>query len=65
MKRWFASGTPWIWLNAGALTISMVMVVGLLALITVRGLAHFWPDPVVEYAAGGGRAFVAARGAVG
>ena len=55
MKRWFASGTPWIWLNAGALTISMVMVVGLLALITVRGLAHFWPDPVVEYSAGGGR----------
>ncbi|MCH8501913.1 MAG: phosphate ABC transporter permease PstA [Aliidiomarina sp.] len=48
MKQWFRSGTPWIWLTGGAVTISIVMVVGLLSLIAVRGLSHFWPGSVAE-----------------
>ena len=44
----YKSGTPWIWLNAGAVAISVIMVVGLLALIAVRGLGHFWPKTVYE-----------------
>jgi len=44
----FKSGTPWVWLNAGAVSISMIMVVGLLILIAVRGLGHFWPKTVWE-----------------
>jgi phosphate transport system permease protein len=48
MKKWIRSGAPAIWLNAGAVAISLVMVVGLIALIAVRGLGHFWPAPVVE-----------------
>ena len=47
--NWFKSGTPWIWLNAAAVSASMIMVVGLLALIAVRGLAHFWPATVYEF----------------
>lgn len=47
-KDWFKSGTPWVWLNAGAVSISVIMVVGLLGLIAVRGLEHFWPAAVVE-----------------
>lgn len=47
-KDWFKSGTPWVWLNAGAVSISIIMVVGLLGLIAVRGLAHFWPASVIE-----------------
>lgn len=47
-KEWFKSGTPWVWLNAGAVSISVIMVVGLLGLIAVRGLDHFWPASVVE-----------------
>ncbi|WP_139116657.1 phosphate ABC transporter permease PstA [Terasakiispira papahanaumokuakeensis] len=47
MKDWVQSGSPWVWLNAGAVAISVIMVVGLLALIAVRGLAHFWPSDVV------------------
>ncbi|MFQ5488286.1 MAG: phosphate ABC transporter permease PstA [Gammaproteobacteria bacterium] len=49
MKQWFASGTPWVWLNAAAVTISIIMVAGLLLLIAVRGLGHFWPKNVVEF----------------
>lgn len=48
LRDWFKSGTPWIWLNAGALSVSLIMVVGLLVLIAVRGLGHFWPADVIE-----------------
>ncbi len=45
----FKSGTPWVWLNAGAVSASIIMVVGLLILIAVRGLGHFWPKTVWEF----------------
>ena len=44
----YKSGIPWIWLNAGAVTISMIMVIGLLVLIAIRGMGHFWPKSVYE-----------------
>lgn len=47
-STWLKSGSPWVWLNAGAVSICLVMVVGLLSLIAVRGLSHFWPADVVE-----------------
>lgn len=46
---WFRSGTPWIWLNAAAVSTSLIMVTGLLALIAVKGLGHFWPASVWEF----------------
>jgi phosphate transport system permease protein len=48
MKKWFKSGDPWIWLIGGAVSISVIMVIGLLLLIGVRGLGHFWQPPIVE-----------------
>jgi len=48
IKKWWHSGEPWIWLNAGAVSISVLIVFGLLALIAVRGLGHFWPADIVE-----------------
>ncbi len=48
MRDWIKSGTPWIWLSAGAVALSILMVVGVLMLTAVRGLGHFWPKPVVE-----------------
>ena len=46
VKVWFKSGTPWIWLNAGAIAVSLVAVFGLLLLILFRGMSHFWPADV-------------------
>ncbi|WP_337842198.1 phosphate ABC transporter permease PstA [Rheinheimera sp.] len=43
MRAWFRSGTPWIWLNGGAIALCLVMVIGILGLIAVRGGSHFWP----------------------
>ena len=36
-------------LTGGALAISIIGIVGLFALITARGLAHFWPADLVEF----------------
>ncbi|MDT8448855.1 MAG: phosphate ABC transporter permease PstA [Wenzhouxiangellaceae bacterium] len=53
MRSWFRSGDPWIWLIGGGLAISLIMVVGLLLLISVRGFGHFWPSPIVATTASG------------
>ncbi len=47
-KKWFKDGDPWVWLNAGAVAISLLMVFSLLLLIASRGLVHFWAHDVLE-----------------
>ncbi|WP_336509771.1 phosphate ABC transporter permease PstA [Stutzerimonas stutzeri] len=47
LTNWIKSGTPWIWMNAGAVSIAVIMTLGLLAVIAVRGLEHFWPADVM------------------
>lgn len=46
MTIWVRSGSPWVWLSAGMVSLNLVMVFGLLLLIAVRGLGHFWPAAV-------------------
>ena len=40
VKAWFGSGSPWVWMNAGAVSIAVIMTIGLLAVIAVRGLGQ-------------------------
>ena len=47
LKLWWKSGAPWVWLNASAVAVSIILVIGLLGLIAVRGLGHFWPNQVM------------------
>ena len=49
VRYWVKSGTPWVWLNAAAVSASILLVVGLLLLIAVRGMGHFWPTAVYEF----------------
>lgn len=49
MFKWFKSGTPWIWITAGAVSISLVSVLGLLLLIGWKGLSYFWPSPIYQW----------------
>lgn len=48
IRNWFKSGDPMIWLNAAAVAASLIVVIGLLVLIAVRGLGHFWPSDIME-----------------
>lgn len=48
LRAWAASGSPFVWLNAAAIAVSLIAVVGLLTLIAVRGLGHFWPKAIME-----------------
>lgn len=49
IRQWFKSGSPWIWLTASAVSVSLILVFGLLLLIAARGLGHFWPATVWEF----------------
>lgn len=48
LANWLDSGAPWVWINAGAVTLCLAMVFGLLFLLGVKGLGHFWPRPVMQ-----------------
>ena len=47
-KSWYKSGEPGIWMSGGAVAIAVIMTIGLMAVIAVRGLGHFWPSDVIE-----------------
>jgi len=49
MNKWFSSGSPWIWLSAGGVSISLISVLGLLWLIASKGLSYFWPADIYEF----------------
>ena len=49
MFKWFKSGSPWIWLTSGAVSISLLSVLGLLLLIGWKGLSYFWPAPLYQW----------------
>ena len=48
LKTWFNSGAPGVWLSAGAVSIAVIMTLGLLAILAVRGLGLFWPADLVQ-----------------
>nr|WP_218585016.1 phosphate ABC transporter permease PstA [Pseudomonas sp. KD5] len=48
MNGWFKSGAPGVWISGGAVSIAVIMTIGLLAVIAVRGLGHFWPADLIH-----------------
>lgn len=46
--RWRRDGQGWIWFCAGALAISLTGLLGILVLIAGNGLAHFWPNQILQ-----------------
>lgn len=47
-SAWVRSGAPGVWLSAGAVSVAVIMTLGLLALIAIRGLGHFWPADLMQ-----------------
>lgn len=48
-KKWFASGSQWIWLTAGAVSISLLALLGVVLLLAGQGMRYFWPSPVYVF----------------
>ena len=48
LKMWFKSGDPWVWLNAAAVSVSVIAVLGLLAVLAVNGFSHFWVKDIKQ-----------------
>lgn len=46
--EWCRRGEPLIWINAAAVSLSAIAVIGLLVLLLVRGFGHFWPADVMQ-----------------
>ncbi|HHT00362.1 MAG TPA: phosphate ABC transporter permease PstA [Thiomicrospira sp.] len=49
MKDWFNKGEHWIWMSSSMVSISVVLVMGLIGMIAYKGALHFWPHAVYEY----------------
>ncbi|MBB1583795.1 phosphate ABC transporter permease PstA [Serratia sp. OS31] len=49
MKRWVKSGSPWIWLTAGSVAVSLLALIGIMLLLAGQGMRYFWPSPVYQF----------------
>lgn len=50
LSRYWRDGGPWGWLNAMAVSVSLLLMMGLISLLLVGSLGHFWPSRLVEIA---------------
>ena len=48
-KSVVSDGSLWISLNAAAVSLAVLLVLGLLLLVASKGLAHFWPKALIEF----------------
>lgn len=46
MRRWFGTGTPWVWLTASAITFSLIAMIAVFALLVGQSARYLWPQPV-------------------
>lgn len=49
MRMWLRSGSPWVWLTAGSVTLSLLALIGILLLLAGQGMRYFWPSPVYQF----------------
>ena len=44
----YAEGEPMVWLTGGALSLCLLMIVGMLLYVAYMGASNFWPVPIVD-----------------
>lgn len=49
MKGFWKSGVPFIWLTGGALSMCLLMIVGLVVLVLYNGMGFFWPSSLSAF----------------
>lgn len=48
LKSYLRYGSPFIWLSGAFLSISLMMIAGLILFISKEGLKAFWPSPIAQ-----------------
>ncbi len=48
MKAFWKEGTPWIWLTATFMNMTILMLLVLCGVVFYNGILYFWPDDVVQ-----------------
>ncbi|WP_447970974.1 phosphate ABC transporter permease PstA [Nitrospira sp. M1] len=48
-RKFFDSGTLFVWMCGAGLALSLLMIGGLLVLILINGMGYFWPKDLVQY----------------
>jgi phosphate transport system permease protein len=49
LNQWVKSGSPWVWISAAGVSLSLISVLGLLWLIASKGLSYFWPANIYQF----------------
>lgn len=49
MRKWIGSGSPWVWLTAASVAVSLLALIGILLLLAGQGMRYFWPSPVYQF----------------
>jgi len=44
--EWWRRGSLWVWLSGSTLALSILMVVGLVLLLCIKGMGFFWPSEI-------------------
>lgn len=47
--QWWRTGTPFIWINAAAVSVSFISVLGLLLVLFINATELFWPQDLVRF----------------
>lgn len=58
MNSMLAQGRPMLWVTGGALSVCIVMILGLLGLVLYQGASTFWPRAVTRVQLHDGRVFM-------
>ncbi len=46
IATWYKLGTPWLWLSVGAISLCLIIVVGIVGFIAEQAIPHFWPSTI-------------------
>lgn len=48
-RRWFRSGTPWVWLTGAAIGVSLLAMLAVVVMLAWQGVRYLWPQSVWQF----------------
>ncbi|MGE4159571.1 MAG: phosphate ABC transporter permease PstA [Planctomycetota bacterium] len=56
--RFWKRGEPWVWMTGAALSLVLLLMIGLVGVVVVNGMGMFWPSVVEEFRLADGRVLI-------